>query len=148
MAGETENGWKLLVTSCYLHPWVVFNGRTFLNSLKGPLMKPSDNMKNKIPSDTYWRVELVCTKVRSRSSLEPPLQYNHDQMPLTYQDSLWPFLTILGVTEILCSFRLVLEGKTCKEIYTWIIKIRILRKVFSKQFCFIGCRRQHFLAVQ
>ena len=25
-------------------------------------------------------------------------------------------LTILGVMEILCSFRLVLEGKTCKEI--------------------------------
>ena len=26
------------------------------------------------------------------------------------------FLTILGVTEILCSLRLVLEGKTVKEI--------------------------------
>ena len=26
------------------------------------------------------------------------------------------FLTILGVTEILCSFRLVLEGETGKEI--------------------------------
>ena len=26
------------------------------------------------------------------------------------------FLTVLGVTEILCSIRLVLEGKTCKEI--------------------------------
>ena len=26
------------------------------------------------------------------------------------------FLIILGVTEILCSFRLVLEGKTAKEI--------------------------------
>ena len=26
------------------------------------------------------------------------------------------FLTILGVTEILCSFKLVLQGKTCKEI--------------------------------
>ena len=26
------------------------------------------------------------------------------------------FLTILGVTEILCSFRLILEGKTGKEI--------------------------------
>ena len=26
------------------------------------------------------------------------------------------FLTILGVTEILCSFRLVLEGKAGKEI--------------------------------
>ena len=27
-----------------------------------------------------------------------------------------PFLTILGVMDILCSFRLVLEGKTGKEI--------------------------------
>ena len=27
------------------------------------------------------------------------------------------FLTILGVTEILCSFRLVLEGKTGQEIH-------------------------------
>ena len=26
------------------------------------------------------------------------------------------FLTILGVTELLCSFRLILEGKTGKEI--------------------------------
>ena len=26
------------------------------------------------------------------------------------------FLTILGVTEILCGFRLVLEGKACNEI--------------------------------
>ena len=26
------------------------------------------------------------------------------------------FLTILGVTEILCSFKLVLEGKTGKEL--------------------------------
>ena len=37
-------------------------------------------------------------------------------MPLTNQDSLRPFLTILGVTEILCSFKLVLEGKAGKEI--------------------------------
>ena len=26
------------------------------------------------------------------------------------------FLTIMGVTEILCSFKLVLEGKTGKEV--------------------------------
>ena len=26
------------------------------------------------------------------------------------------FVTILGVTEVLCSFRLILEGKTGKEI--------------------------------
>ena len=26
------------------------------------------------------------------------------------------FFTVFGATEILCSFKLVLEGKTCKEI--------------------------------
>ena len=36
-------------------------------------------------------------------------------MPLTNQDSLQNFLTILGVTEILYSFKLV-QGKTGKEI--------------------------------
>ena len=36
-------------------------------------------------------------------------------MPLKNQ-GLLTFLTILGVTEISCSFRLVLEGKTVKEI--------------------------------
>ena len=30
----------------------------------------------------------------------------------------------------------------------WAIKIRVLRKVFSKQFCFIRCRRQHLWAVE
>ena len=31
---------------------------------------------------------------------------------------------------------------------TWVIKIRVLRKVFSKQFCFIRCRRQHLRTVE
>ena len=44
-------------------------------------------------------------------SLKPTLEYNWDKMPLTNQGS----LTILEVTEILCSFRLVLEGTTGKE---------------------------------
>ena len=52
-------------------------------------------------------------KVQAHSSLEPPLEYNQDQMLLMNQGS---FLTILGVMEILYSFRLVLEGKTGKEI--------------------------------
>ena len=34
MAGKTENGWKLLVTSSYLQSWVVFDCRPFPNSLK------------------------------------------------------------------------------------------------------------------
>ena len=65
-------------------------------------MKPSNNLENKAPSDTYWRVQLVCKKVQAHSFLEPPLEYNQDQMPLTNEGSLWPFKLSLGVTEILC----------------------------------------------
>ena len=46
-------------------------------------------------------------------NLEPPLGYNHDWMPLKF---IMIFLTISGVTEILRSFRLLLEGKTGKKI--------------------------------
>ena len=48
-------------------------------------MKPSNNLENKAPSDTYWRVQLVYKKVQAYSSLEPPLEYNQDQMPLKNQ---------------------------------------------------------------
>ena len=41
------------------------------------------------------------------------------------------FLTILGVTEILCSFKLVLEGKTGKEIPES-SRLEFLGKFFSK----------------
>ena len=41
-------------------------------------------------------------------------------------------LTILRIMKILCSFRLVLEGKTGKE--TPVIQIRILRKVLADNF--------------
>ena len=40
------------------------------------------------------------------------MEYNQDQMSLT---TIITFLTILGVTKILCSYRLVLQGKTGKE---------------------------------
>ena len=73
-------------------------------------MRPSNNLENKNPSDTYWRVELVFEKVQAHSSLSPPMKYNQNQ------SSLMTSLSILGVTEILCSFRLVLEEKTGKEI--------------------------------
>ena len=68
---------------------VVFSYRPFLNICKyrGPPMRPSNNQENKTPSDTCQRVQLVYTT----------------------------FFTILGVTEI-CSFRLVTEGKTGKDI--------------------------------
>ena len=48
-------------------------------------MKPPNNLKNKTPSDTYWRVQLVCKKIKDHSSLEPPVEYNQDQVSLTNQ---------------------------------------------------------------
>ena len=71
-------------------------------------------MGNKTPSDTYRRVELACIKVQGHSSSEPT---GIQSRPDTFDESrfIMTFLTILGVTEI-CSFRLVLEEKTGKEI--------------------------------
>ena len=50
-------------------------------------------------------------KVQADSSLEPPLEYNLEESRF-----IMTFLTTLGVMEILCSFRLVLDGETDKEI--------------------------------
>ena len=41
------------------------------------------------------------------------------------------FLTILGVMEILCSFRLVLEGKTGKKI-PQLSRLELLEKFLAK----------------
>ena len=57
------------------------------------------------------------------------------------------FLTTLGVTEILCSFRLVLERKTGKEI-PQSSRLEFLENLLTKLFCFIRYRRQHFRAVE
>ena len=91
-------------------------------------MRHFNNLENKTLSDTYWRVQLVCMKVQANSSLDPPLEHNQENMPLMNQGLLWLFLTILGVIEILSSFRLVLEGKTGKEIP------KLSRLEFSKKF--------------
>ena len=80
-------------------------------------MRLSNNLENKTPSDIYWRVQLVYTKVPAHS------------FPDTFHESrfVMTFLTILEVIEISCSFRLVLEWKTGKDI-PW-----VLRKVFRKK---------------
>ena len=41
-------------------------------------MKPSNNLENNTPSDTFWRIQQVCKKVQSNSFLEPRLEYNQD----------------------------------------------------------------------
>ena len=95
-------------------------------------MKPSNNLENKTPSDNYSRVQLVCEKVQAHSSLETLLEFNQDQMLLTNLRFVKTFSTILGVTEILCIFRLVEEGKTGKEIP------KLSRLEFSEKFSAIN----------
>ena len=81
-------------------------------------MGTSKNLENKTPSDTYSRVQIVCTKAQAHNSFKPLLKTEIQSAPDVLHESrfIMTFLTILGVTEILCSFRLVLEGKTGKVI--------------------------------
>ena len=57
------------------------------------------------------------------------------------------FLYVLGVTEILCSFRLVLEGKTGNKI-TESSRLEFKEKIFANKFFFTRCKRQHPWAVE
>ena len=51
-------------------------------------MKPSNNLENKTPWDIYWTIKIVCKKVQADIFLEPPLEYNQEQMNLKNQGSL------------------------------------------------------------
>ena len=37
-------------------------------------MRPSNDLENNTPWDTYWRVQLVCMKDQAHGSLERPLK--------------------------------------------------------------------------
>ena len=76
-------------------------------------------------------------KVQAHRSLESPLEYNQDQIKLnkiTDESRLaLTFLTILGIIEILCSFRLVLERKTGK-VTSQSSKLGLLEKFLVNNF--------------
>ena len=95
-------------------------------------MKASNNLENKTPWDTYWRVQLICKKFPAHSSLKPPLEYNQDQA-FDKSRFIMTLLTILGVTEILCSFKWVLERKTGIEIPEW-SRLEFLERFSAKHF--------------
>ena len=79
-------------------------------------MRPSKNLENKTPLDTEWRVQLVRVKVQAHNSLELPLEHNQD---ISFDESSFfmALSIILGVTETLWCFRLVLDVKTGREIH-------------------------------
>ena len=56
-------------------------------------MKPvfSSILGNKALQTLIKECNLVCKKVPAHNSVEPQLEYNQDQIPLTNQGSLWPF---------------------------------------------------------
>ena len=78
-------------------------------------MRPSNNLEKKIPSDTYWKVQLVRMKVQAYSSSEPPLEYNQEQTP-------WRIKVGYGLFNQLGSYRNIIQlqissrRKTDKEI--------------------------------
>ena len=84
----------------------------------------SNNLENKTLSDTYWRVQLVCMKVLAHSSLEPPLEYKQDQMPLIKVCyDLFGHLGSYGNTMLQISSR---RENSYRD--TWVIKIRVNKK--------------------
>ena len=78
-------------------------------------MRPSNNLENKTLLDT---LKSLAGMYESLGSQFFRTTTGIQSGPDTFDESrfVMTFLTILGVTEILCSFRLVLEGKTHKEI--------------------------------
>ena len=52
-------------------------------------MTTFNNLENKITSNTYLKVQLICMKVQTHSSSETPLECNQDQTSLMNQGRLW-----------------------------------------------------------
>ena len=98
-------------------------------------MRPSNNLKNKSPSDILKKSATMCESSGSqffrtstgRQSGEDAFDESRFVMTL---------LTILDDTEILCSFRLVLEGKTGKEIPES-SRLEFLEKFLAKNFALL-----------
>ena len=79
-------------------------------------MRPSNNLENKTLSDTLkisaTMYESSCSQFfRTTTGIQSGSHAFYESRLVMI------FLTILGVTKILCSFRLVLERKTGKEIH-------------------------------
>ena len=76
-------------------------------------------------------------KLQVHRSLESPLEYNQDQIKsntiIDESRLTLTFLTILGVIEIFCSFRLVLERKTGK-VTSESSKLGLLEKFLVNNF--------------
>ena len=85
-------------------------------------------------------------KVQAHSSIEPPMEYNQNLMPMMNQDSLYLFKHFGSYGNIM-QF-LISSGRENRQRDTRAIKIRVLEKIFSQYLNFIRCRRQHLWSVE
>ena len=78
-------------------------------------MRPYNNLESKNPSDTYWRVQQVCMKAQVQFRFFK-ITTGIQSGPDAFDESRFiiTFVTILG--KVLCSFKIVLEGKTGNEV--------------------------------
>ena len=95
-------------------------------------MRPSNNLESKAPLDTLKSSASIseslgsqCFRTTTRIQSGPGI---FDELRF-----IMTFLTILGITEILCSFRLVLEWKTIKEILK-LSRMEFLEKFLANNF--------------
>ena len=96
----------------------------------------SKNLKNMIPSNnTYQRPfkgQLICTKIHLHRSSETPLTLEESRLVVVFAN--------LGVTRILCSFRMVLEGMAGHKIPESSI-LEFSEGIPANNFCPIRCKR-------
>ena len=80
-------------------------------------MRPSKTLENTTLSVTYCRVQLICMKVQAhRKFFRTTNGIKSGAHTFDKRRFVMTFLTNLGVKEVLCSFRLVLEVKMGNEI--------------------------------
>ena len=97
-------------------------------------MRPSNNLENKALSDTYWRFNMYESLGSQFFTTTTGIQSGLD----AFDESrfVMTFLTTLRVTEILCSFWLVLEGKIGKEIPES-LRLEFLEKFLANNFALL-----------
>ena len=96
-----------------------------------PQMRSSNILQKKIPSDTSFKNS--ASMYESSGSQFFRTTNGTQSGPDAFDESMWvmTFLTNLGVAELLCSFRLVLEGKAGKDILE---SIEFLEKFLENNF--------------
>ena len=110
-------------------------------------MRLSNNQENKAPSDTYWQFSYYMKFQAGSHFLWTTTGIQSG--PDTFHRSrfIMTFWTKLGVTEILCSVRLVVEGKVGKGIPKS-SSLEFLEKFLGNNFAWQICRRQHLKAIE